>query len=552
MMNMPSLPRWWLVVAGFALTFAQPVTAQLTRVDAVATELKWRVERLRSEGRVEAFDEGIGSDPLTLAVYEQRGFAPLWTDPASLESLLRAVDAVAQDGLDPEDYHRSSLARGLEQPFDTGRRAELDLVATDAFVRLAHDLRYGKVRPEGPAGGTNSWPFGGSDAVDQLVAIVSSGRVVTALYDLRPRHFMYDGLVRALAAYRAIQKRGGWDSIPTGPTMGLDSADMRVPALRGRLVIEGDLRPDEAVGGYVFDPRLEEGVKSFQHRHGLNEDGRVGDVTLAALNVPVERRIDQLRVNLERARWIAHVLPDTLVAVNVAGARVYVLEGDSVVFESRAIVGKDYTKTPVFTAPMRYVDLNPTWTVPPGIVGEVLADIRREPGYLERHSMKVLDAPGHEVDPAGVDFSQYTDSTFPYVFRQEPGPTNPLGRIKLMFPNEHNVYLHDTPTPELFGREERLFSHGCIRVEDPLGLAELVLGEPTTWNRATLREAIDSGAQRTIRLPTPIPVFVLYWTAAVDLQGTIHFSEDVYRRDAGILSALNAGRYGGTGVGLER
>jgi len=201
---------------------------------------------------------------------------------------------------------------------------------------------------------------------------------------------------------------------------------------------------------------------------------------------------------------------------------------------------------------MRYVDLNPTWTVPPGIVGEVMADIRRDPGYLERHAMKVLDAAGHVVDPGDVDFSRYTESTFPYVFRQDPGPTNPLGRIKLMFPNEHNVYLHDTPTPELFGREERLFSHGCIRVEDPLGLAELVLGDPTKWNRATLREAIDSGAQRTIRLPRPVPVFVLYWTAAVDLQGRIHFSEDVYHRDPAILSALNARRYGGTGVESER
>jgi len=376
--------------------------------------------------------------------------------------------------------------------------------------------------------------------------------VASALSDLRPRHFVYDGLVRALAEMRGIQQRGGWDSIPAGSTMGLDSTDVRVPSLRRRLMVEGDLRAEDAVPGYRFDGALEAAVKSFQHRHGLNEDGRVGEVTLAALNVPVERRIDQLRVNLERARWITHVLPDTLVAVNVAGARVYVLEGDSVVFESRGIVGKGYTQTPIFTAPMRYVDLNPTWTVPPGIVGEVLADIRRDPGYLDRHSMKVLDASGHAVDPGDIDFSQYTDSTFPYVFRQEPGPTNPLGRIKLMFPNEHNVYLHDTPTPELFGREERLFSHGCIRVEDPLGLAEIVLGDAARWNRTTLQEAIDTGAQRTLRLPTPIPVFVLYWTAAVDLQGTVHFSEDVYHRDAAILSALNAERFGGTVQGPER
>jgi len=541
----------WAVTM-LVLVAAGPVAGQQLGQDAVAAELKWRIERLRAEGVVEALGNEVGDAALTLAVYEQRGFAPLWTDPTSVAGLLRAVEGVTQDGLDPGDYHRSALARGRVQAFDAARRAELDLVATDAFVRLSHDLRYGKVRPEGPAGGTNSWPFGGADAVDRLVATVESGRVVAALADLRPSHFIYDGLVRGLAEYRAIEKRGGWDSLPAGPTIGLDSADIRVPALRRRLMTEGDLRQEEAVPGYVFDGGLEEAVKSFQHRHGLNEDGRVGDVTLAALNVPVERRIDQLLVNLERARWIAHVLPDTLVAVNVAGARVYVLEGDTVVFESRAIVGKDFTKTPVFTAPMRYVDLNPTWTVPPGIVGEVLGDVRRDPGYLDRHSMRVLDSSGQPVDPGGVDFSQYADSTFPYVFRQEPGPTNPLGRIKLMFPNEHNVYLHDTPNRELFGREERLFSHGCIRVEDPLGLAELVLGDPAKWNRVSLQEVIDSGAQRTIRLPAPVPVFVLYWTAAVDLRGTIHFSEDVYHRDADILSALGTRRYGGTGVEPER
>jgi murein L,D-transpeptidase YcbB/YkuD len=534
------------------LVTAAPVAAQRDASEAVTVEFKWRVERLRAEGRLEVLGEALATDALTLAVYEQRGFAPLWTDPVATEALIRALVAAAQDGLDPEEYHRAALTRGSAQPFDASRRAELDLLATDAFARLAHDLRYGKVRPEGPGGGANAWPFGGADAVDRMVEIVSSARVAAALSDLRPRHFVYDGLVRALKELRGIQEIGGWDSIPAGPTIGLDSTDVRVPALRRRLLVEGDLRPEASASGYRYDTGLEDAVKSFQHRHGLNEDGRVGDVTLAALNVPVQQRIDQVRVNLERARWIVHVLPDTLVAVNVAGAKVYVLYGDTVVFESRAIVGKDYAKTPVFTAPMRYVDLNPTWTVPPGIVGEVLADVRRDPGYLERHAMQVLDASGHSVDPADVDFRQYTDSTFPYVFRQDPGPTNPLGRIKLMFPNEHNVYLHDTPTPELFRREERLLSHGCIRVEDPLGLAELVLGDPARWNRATLREAIDSGAQRTIRLPAPIPVFVLYWTAAVDVQGTIHFSDDVYHRDGDILSALNAKRYGGTGVEAER
>src|SRR5690606_2280528 len=204
----------------------------------------------------------------------------------------------------------------------------------------------------------------------------------------------------------------------------------------------------------------------------------VGRATLAALNVPVEQRLEQIRVNLERARWVMHELPDTYVAVNVAGAKTYLLQGDTVVFETRAIVGADYTRTPMFRAPMLYLDLNPTWTVPPGIVGEVLGLVQRDSTYLVRQRIRVLDPSGRMVDPSVIDFSRYTAADFPYLFRQDPGPANPLGEIKLMFPNEHSVYLHDTPTRGLFAAEERLLSHGCIRLEDPLALAELVIGDP--------------------------------------------------------------------------
>jgi murein L,D-transpeptidase YcbB/YkuD len=279
-------------------------------------------------------------------------------------------------------------------------------------------------------------------------------------------------------------------------------------------------------------------VRKFQHRHGLNDDGVVGRATLAEMNVPVETRIEQLRINLERARWVTHGLPDTFVAVNVAGARVYFLRAGQVVFESRAIVGKSYTRTPVFSAPMRYIDLNPTWTVPPGIVGEVLARVKKEPGYLAKEGMWVLHG-GRPVDPTAIDFSSYSARTFPYVFRQAPGPANPLGHIKFVFPNEHNVYLHDTPSRSLFEREERLFSHGCIRVENPLRLAELVLDDPVLWSRASIEAAISTGETRTIRLERPLPVLILYWTASTDLDGELHFYRDVYKRDAELLAALN-------------
>ncbi len=544
----PTRARFSWLGAGFmALLAAVPLGAQSWHGQGVAVELKWRVEQLRAEGALQVGEVVVSAAELTLDVYERRGFLPLWTNREAVGSLLTAIEAVREDGLDPELYNPGALAKADARAWDAASVAERDLLATDAFVRLSHDLRFGRVEPHGPATpAETAWLFGGADAVAHLRGVAASDRVREALDELRPQHFVYQGLVAALAELRRIEGEGGWESVPAGPMLARDSVDARVAPLRRRLRITGDLGDEADVWSHRFDSMVEAAVRSFQHRHGLNEDGVVGSSTLAALNVPVERRIEQVRVNLERARWVADELPDTFVAVNVAGARAYLLRGDSIVFETRAIVGTNYTKTPVFTAPMLYVDLNPTWTVPPGIVEEVLGEVRRDPGYLKRLGIRVLADSRAEIDASEVDFSRYTAADFPYVFRQDPGPANALGRIKLMLPNEHSVYLHDTPTRGLFAREERLFSHGCIRVEDPVGLAEMVLGDTARWKRATLEAAIDSGATRTIRLARPVPVFVLYWTAATDPRGAVHFHSDVYGRDAGVLAKLDARRGGGT------
>jgi L,D-transpeptidase YcbB len=527
-----------------------PRTASWHAQPSTADEIKSRVEQLRTTGVLRVAGRRIERRALLLDVYERRGFQPLWTHPSAVHGLARAIEAAGQHGLVPEHYHRSLLSAGLAAAPPSAlwsgaepspdRVADLDLLRTDAFVRLSRHLRFGRVDPEGPSSGVDiSWPFGGPDALDSLVAVVSSGRVEEALAGLPPRHFVYQGLVAALADVRTLAATGAWETIPDGPTLRRDSTDTRVPALRRRLGLLPPFEAGEDPDTLRFDAMLEAAVTSFQHRHGLNEDGLVGAATRSALNVPMERRIDQLRVNLERARWVAHQLPDTFVAVNVAGARVYVLNGDSVVFETRGIVGTEYTRTPLFSAPMLYVDLNPTWTVPASVAGEVLDALREDSTYLERQGIRVLDGSGREVDPSGIEFSRYTGRTFPYVFRQDPGPHNALGEIKLMFPNEHSVYLHDTPSRGLFAQEERLFSHGCIRVQNPLGLAEVVLGDPERWNRETLRAAIDEGVTRTIPLEDPMPVYVLYWTASVDLHGELHFYRDVYRRDAAILTGLD-------------
>jgi murein L,D-transpeptidase YcbB/YkuD len=338
----------WRVSLTFLLfpLFAGPLRAQRPDVESVSQELKSRVELLRATGAVSIGNEVVSSSELTLDAYEQRGFLPLWTDRGSVASLLRAVADIRRDGLDPEEYHLSALTALARGPLAPSSAAELDLLCTDAFVRLGHDLRFGKVEPQGPAAADEAaWRFGGPDAVANLSEVVASGRVQEALAELRPVHFVYRGLVEALADLRRIQAEGGWETLPPGPTMRRDSIDERVPLLRRRLALEpgASVRRDDV--DLRVDAALEAAVEAFQHRHGLNEDGLVGPATQAALNVPVERRIDQVRVNLERARWVAQELPDTFVAVNVAGARVYLLHGETVVFETRAIVGTGYTST---------------------------------------------------------------------------------------------------------------------------------------------------------------------------------------------------------------
>ena len=371
-----------------------------------------------------------------------------------------------------------------------------------------------------------------------LEALIAAADLARALAALAPDHYTYRGLRRALARHRAIRAAGGFPPIGEGEALRRDDVDPRVPALRRRLALAGDLPPGDDLASPAFDAAVEAAVRRFQHRHGLNEDGVVGATTRAELEVPVDARMDQIRVNLERARWLVHRLPASFVAVNVAGQKLYVVRDGTVAWETRVIVGKAATRTPIFSAPMRYVVLNPAWSVPRSIAPEVLAETRRDPSYLERQRFRVLDAAGREADPTAVDFESRAGEGFPYFFRQDPGPDNALGRIKLMFPNPYSVYLHDTPARGLFAREQRTFSHGCIRVQDPLHLAELALDDPARWNRRSLEAALASGATRTLILARPLPVLVLYWTAATDLHGELQFYRDVYGRDEALLRAL--------------
>ena len=309
--------------------------------------------------------------------------------------------------------------------------------------------------------------------------------------------------------------------------------------MRARLIASGDLDQSAASASLDYDAQLEAAVRSFQERMGLASDGVIGAGTIAELNVPIADRITQLRVNLDRGRVLLQDLPDEFVIVNIAGFTVYYVRGQQVVWQSRAQVGKPYRRTPIFRSEISYLVLNPTWTVPPGIIEkDILPAAKGDPASITRKGLRVLDAQGREHDPASIDWSRYRSGHIPYTLRQDPGPSNALGRVKLMFPNPYQVYLHDTPSQGLFDRNDRAFSSGCVRIERALELAELVLDDPDRWNAASIANAIGQGTLRNITLKKRVPVLLAYWTAWVDPKGRLNFRRDLYGQDAQWAHAL--------------
>jgi murein L,D-transpeptidase YcbB/YkuD len=529
-----------LVVAWVSLTAAALGAAE-EPMD-VAELIRMRVEQLAAAGTLEAASAPIAARHLIPRLYEARGFEPAWKSAQQIESLLDVMERSQLEGLDPRDYHVDAVRAALAafasvDALPPAVRADYDVMLTDSVIRLGYHLRFGKLDPVALDPDWNlSRDFVGEDPVKVIQAAIDSRSMREFAARVIPRHAIYDGFERALAQYRAIAANGGWRTVPAGATLKAGMTDERVPALVQRLAVTHDLDPAAVDGASTaYDGAVVAGVQRFQERHGLAADGAVGAATLQALNVPVERRIDQIRANLERARWVLYDPQSDFLVVNIAGFQAYVLRRGEVVWRSRVVVGRPYTRTPVFSANMTYLVLNPTWTVPVSIArSETLPAVRRDLGYLAAHDMDVFGRDGKLVDPATVSWATTTAGA--YTFVQRPGPDNALGRIKFMFPNGHNVYLHDTPSRNLFERDARAFSHGCIRVDDVHGLAELLLG----WDRAKLDAAIATGRTQTVLLDKPLPVMLLYWTVQADEDGRVRFFPDIYSRDAAVIAALAA------------
>ena len=509
-------------------------------------ELRLAVERIRYSADVDIAASGLAAGNLVAEFYERRNFMPAWRDGRKIGSLVVVIEDSFTHGLDPTDYHLQNIQeqygtfRGGDE-IGAAEWAAFELTLTDALISLVYHQKYGKADPVSQH---TTWNLrgaeGGSDALEVVEGAVNAPSLGDSLAEQISRGPFYRSLQKALAKYRQIASEGGWPAIISGPSLKDRTADDRVATLAARLVITGDLDTAEPYAATpTMDGKLQEAVRRFQWRHGLDTDGIVGPATVQALNAPVEQRIEQLRLTLERARWVLEDLGENFVVVNIAGFRAYVVANRQIAWETRVVVGKAHQQTPVFRDELQYIVFNPDWAVPYSIATrEMLPQIKADPGWFDTRDFDVRDRTGGFVNPSTIDWSAVTPRSFNYVFVQRPGRNNALGQVKFIFPNEHAVYLHDTPSKALFSNAERTFSHGCIRVEDPLDLAEILL-RPNGWDRNRIDAAVASRKPTTVFLAKPLPVLLLYWTANVDPDGVVHFYRDVYQRDPPIARALN-------------
>lgn len=477
--------------------------------------------------------------------YANREFEPAWSNHKNKMDLIESIESAYEEGLDPKDYHLEQIKKYMEKSKNSklsqGEKADMDLLMTDALILYASHLLEGKLEQSELR---KKWDVernqGPSNPDSLLTATLHNRNVKGILEDFKPNNYMYKLLKFHLKKLRDEAENGGWPEVSEGETLKPGDSDERIIAIRQFLMAVGDLKAKTVDDEEVFDEELEVAVKKFQIRHKLTSDGVIGKGTIEQMKVPIEDRIDMIVLNLERARWIFQQPDEDFLLVNIAGFHVKRITNKKEVFDSRVIVGKYHKETPVFKGVMKYIVMNPTWTLPYSIAThETLPKLKKDPGYLAAKHMEVMDRNGKILNPATIDWNEYSAGNFPFIIRQKAGPWNALGEVKFIFPNKYSVYLHDTPSRGLFNRQDRAFSHGCIRTEDKWGLLMSLMDDPEVWNMDKVNEILKSGETTTINLPKPINIYLIYLTAAVDQENNLMFMKDIYKRDKAVLNAIN-------------
>ena len=486
-------------------------------------------------------------DDIVHQLYQENDFAPFWIQKNGNRTKAAIIVQILADswfeGLHPEDYLLPSIhARWYSNTQQN--LALLDLLLTKGLARYTADIQGGRINPCM----LNPRLFSAARTkevnIHQLLQqAVAASDIAGFMENLLPDHSEYRLLKGALSRYRKIATSYTMSPIPYGPVLKPGMQDPRLPSIIKRLQASGDLS-NSIPPTIEYTEDTANGIISFQRRFNLTTDGVIGDKTLAALNTSADYLIKRILINLERWRWLPKKVQGTQISVNIANFQLTAFNNDTPPLQMPVIVGKVYNKTPVFSDLMRYIVFNPYWNIPLSIAADEMVPSQIEnPGYLTTNNIKIFkgwDASSPAVDPHTIDWVTLGNKIRNYRLRQEPGKGNSLGRLKFIFPNKYNIYLHDTPTQNLFNRHQRAFSHGCIRVSDPEELALYLLqGNQKPWNAEAIRQQIMTGKRKVVVLDYPIPVHILYRTVYVDPETeAVHFYPDIYGRDGELLSSF--------------
>lgn len=532
---------WLLRIACCILLLSNPCTLKAFAIDSKMLQQKLNIEK-------DTDSSGKNYLAELQRFYKARNYEPLWflqTDPSPLlDTALVFIENADKEGLDSRDYQLQKLLQLRQQEQrSSSETLTLELQTTRAVLMLAKDLSRGRLTA---SSADPDWhiPQASFDAITFLQKAIRSGDLAQAFSALPPQEPEYQLLKQTLIRYQQISDNADWEKIPDIPSLRPNSTDLAVVLLRQRIAhayaIEGidayNITPSDSL---VYDEELVNAIKAFQIQNSLNPDGVIGRNTLKALNTPLAWRIRQLRINMERLRWLPRNLGNRHILVNIAGFRLTAFEQGRSPLNMRIIVGMGYRSTPSFKSNMSHLVVNPYWAVPATIAQkDLLPKQQKNPNFFTSSNFKVYasyDREAEPIDPASVDWQALKN--FPFLLRQQPGKNNALGRVKFMFPNSFDIYLHDTPSRALFQKDIRAFSSGCIRLEKPFELAAFVLGKPELSENFSTK--LEEGNPATMHLPKQLPIYLVYITAWVDEQHNVHFSPDIYDRD------MRALRYAG-------
>jgi murein L,D-transpeptidase YcbB/YkuD len=521
------------VVAGVLLLVAPMWAQAIPAADPVAEAIARRL------AVAQVIVDGVELDGGSLQqVYAARHDAAAWRG-ANGAAVVQLLAGASADGLDPAAYHTNTIAAHAV-PGDADSIATHDLLVTDAVLRWVTDMHRG-VAPPRPSDESAIVPRS-TDAVALTITAASASDPAAFLTGLAPRRPAYARLRGALEQYRRLAASGGWPPIPEGPSLHPGDTDPVIAAIRQRLVVTGEL--SVATDAVLYDGDLEGAVKAFQDRHGLAVDGVIGQATRAALATSVEDRIEQIVVNMERWRWMPDELGPRHVRVNIPSYTLEVVDDAHVVLVMPVVVGSATRRTPEFSSRITRLVFNPTWTVPAKLAKEdMLPKLRRNQQYFADHGIRVYASWGagaDEMDTEGIDWSAIGTRIAALKLRQEPGPGNPLGRVKFQIPNDYDVYLHDTNSKGLMRQARRALSSGCVRLGDALALADALLAGQTDWTPERRAEILADWDTRTVGVSQSVPVHLMYETAWVGDDGRVQFREDVYGRDRVLAKNLTA------------